>query len=219
MMQVLRMACAVLLITAHLSLNPALGGQKMSDQKIFATAEEAVTALENAYKGDDPKNVPRMLGDEGMKLVSSGDPVIDHHEREWFLSLYREGHNVSFENEERAVLQLGKEKYAYPIPIVKKDKGWCFDPSEGHEDLLSRRISKAELTALNVVIACAEAQRDYFRQDRNGDGVLEYVRKFSSAPERHEGLYWKGKGGDAPSPLSALADVISKEGYKRTGEG
>jgi hypothetical protein len=41
----------------------------------------------------------------------------------------------------------------------RKAKRWRFDPSEGYEDLLSRRTSKTELSALNVVIACFEAQK------------------------------------------------------------
>jgi len=154
-----------------------------------------------------------------MRLVHSGDPVTDRYEREWFLSLYRERHAVVYENDDRAVVQLGKDEYPYPIPIVKGDKGWGFDPSEGHEDLLSRRISKAELSALDVVVACLEAQRAYFRQDPDRDGVPEYAQKFRSAPDRHDGLYWERKSGDAPSPIGALAEIISKEGYKPTGDG
>ena len=86
-----------------------------------------------------------------MRLVHSGDPVIDRHERDWFLSLYREGHELVLEDDARAVVNLGNDAYPYPVPIVKGDKGWRFDPSEGHEDLLSRRISKAELSTLDVV--------------------------------------------------------------------
>ena len=123
------------------------------------------------------------------------------------------------EGEERAVLQLGKEEYPYPIPIVKKEKGWLFDPSEGHEDLLSRRISKTELSALDVVIAYVDAQREYHRQDHNGDGVAECARKFESAPDQHEGLYWEGKPGETPSPIGALADAIHGEGYAPIKEG
>jgi len=217
--QGLGVGCGVFFITAYLLLNTALGQDKAASHNLFATAERAAGALGTAYKRADQKAVARILGDKDMKLVYSGDPVIDRFEREWFLSLYREGHEVIFENEERAVLQLGKDEYPYPIPIVKKGKGWRFDPSEGYEDLLSRRISKTELSALDVVVAFVEAQRAYFSQDQDGDGVREYARKLRSSPDRHDGLYWKSKEGDAPSPLSALADVIFKEGYKRTEEG
>ncbi len=218
-MHVIRVVSMVLMILAHSLLGSALGSEKVLPQKIFATAGDAAEALGTAYKSGDQKAVAQILGDRGLRLVSSGDPVIDRYERAWFLSLYGEGHEVVFEGEERAVLQLGRDESPYPIPIVKKGKGWRFDPSEGHEDLLSRRISKAELSALDVVVAYLDAQREYFRQDHDGDGVLEYAQKFRSSPGRHDGLHWEGKPGEAPSPVAALAQAISKEGYKPAKEG
>ncbi len=216
---VIRVVSMVLIITGTFLLNSALGNEKVLPQKIFATAEDAAKALGTAYKSGDRKAVAQILGDKGLRLVSSGDPVIDRYERAWFLSLYGEGHEVVFEGEERAVLQLGRDESPYPIPIVKKGKGWRFDPSEGHEDLLSRRISKAELSALDVLVAYVVAQREYYRQDRNGDGVLEYAQKFKSSPGQRDGLHWEGKPGDAPSPVAALADAFHKEGYKPAKEG
>ncbi len=219
MMHTVRAVCMVVLIFTSLFLNPVLAQEKVAAQKMFATPEEAAEALGTSYESGDPKAIARILGDEAMRLVSSGDPVIDRHEREWFLSLYKEGHEVVFESDDRAVLQLGKDEFPYPVPIVKQDKGWRFDPSEGHEDLLSRRISKTELSALDVVITCVDAQREYFRQDQNGDGVQEYAPKFKSSPDRHDGLYWERKPGFAPSPIGDLADIISKEGYKSAENG
>jgi hypothetical protein len=198
-------------------LTPAKG-EKVS-QATFASAEEAAQALGAAYKRGDPKAVAKILGDKGMRLVSSGDPVIDRYEREWFLSLYQEGCELMAESESRAVLQLGKEEYPFPIPIVKQGEKWRFDPREGHEDLLSRRISKAELSALNLTVACAEAQREYYSQDHDGDGVFEYARKFKSSPGQHDGLYWERKAGEAPSPVSGLVEAFLKEGYGPAKEG
>jgi hypothetical protein len=167
-----------------------------------------------AYQEGDLKSVADILGDKGWRLVFSGDPVIDRHERAWFLSLYREGHEVVAESASRAVLQLGNDEQPYPIPMVKRGKRWRFDPSEGHEDLLSRRMRKAELSAVNVVLAYVEAQREYHQQDRKGDGVVEYAQKLKSTPGQHDGLFWEGQPGKAAGPLADLAAVAGEEGYR-----
>jgi len=200
-------------------LPPAFGKGEKVTQQTFASAEEAAEALGAAYKRGDSKSVAKILGDKGLQLVSSGDPVIDRYERSWFLSLFKEAHEVVPESETRAVLQLGKDEYPYPIPIVKERDKWRFDPDEGHEDLLSRRISKAELSALNLMVACVDAQREYYRQDHDGDGVFEYARKFRSSPGQHDGLYGERKQGEAPSPVGALVEAFLKEGYRPAKEG
>jgi hypothetical protein len=213
--------CAgVLLLTAVLLVYPAAFGQgKGGPQRTFATPAKAAKALGAAYQKGDPKTVAEILGDKAWRLVFSGDPVIDRHERAWFLSLYQEGHAVEAESDTRAVLNLGRDEQPYPIPIIKRGKRWRFDPSEGHEDLLSRRMSKNELSAVNVVLAYVEAQREYHQQDRNGDGVVEYAQKLKSSPGQRDGLFWEGQPGKAAGPLAGLVEAVSKEGYRGAKAG
>ncbi len=197
----------------------ALGAGKSAGQKTFATAQDAAKALGTAYQKGDQKTVAVILGDKALALVSSGDPVIDRHERSWFLSLYCEGNEVAAESDSRAVLQLGRDQEPYPIPIVKKGGRWRFDPSEGHEDLLSRRMSKTELNALNLVVAYVEAQREYHSHDRNGDGVLEYARKLRSTPGTQDGLWWERQTGGKACPIDALVKAAIEEGYRPAKDG
>lgn len=158
-----RIVCAdALWVMAGLLFLPATFGQgKGIPQKNFATSEEATRALGAAYQKGDRKTAPEILGDKAWRIVFSGYPGIDRYERAWFLSLYQEGQEVVDDGDSRAVLILEKDEVPYPIPVVRKDAHWRFDPSERHEDSVSRRISKAELTALNVVGAYVEAQRAY----------------------------------------------------------
>ena len=210
----------VLLATVALLWHPVAFGQgKSGPQKSFAAPEEAAKALGAAYRNGDRKSVAEILGDTGWRLVFSGDPVIDRHERAWFLSLYKEGHEVVAESNDRAVLSLGRDDVPYPIPIVKKGAQWRFDPGEGHEDLLSRRMSKAELSALNVVVAYVEAQRAYHQEARRDDGVREYAQKFRSSPGQRDGLFWEGKSGKVAGPLAGLIEAASKEGYRPAKKG
>jgi hypothetical protein len=212
-------SCLLLVTAGFLFLSAAFGQGKSGPQKTFATPEKAAKALAAAYQREDRKAVADILGDKAWRLVFSGDRVIDRHERAWFLSLYKEGREVVAESDSRAVLNLGKDEQPYPIPIVKKGERWRFDPSEGHEDLLSRRVSKNELSALNVVLAYVGAQRAYHQEPRRGDGVREYAQKFRSSPGQRDGLHWEGQSGKAAGPLAGLVELAGREGYSASKEG
>ena len=67
--------------------------------------------------------------------------------------------------------------------------------------------------------AIVDAQRDYASEDRDGDGVLAYARKFMSSPGKRDGLYWPTKAGEPPSPLGALVAQAAGEGYRATRAG
>ena len=213
-------ACVGLMVALLFFLPAAFGQGKSGPQQAFATPTEAANALGAAYRKGDPKTVAEILGDKGWRLVFSGDPVIDRHERASFLSLYKEGHEVVAESDTRAVLQLGKTEQPYPIPIVKKGTQWRFDPSEGHEDLLSRRMRKTELSTLDVVLAYVEAQRAYQEAPRRGDGVREYAQKLRSSSGQRDGLFWEGEPGKVAGPLAGLVAAADREGYRgvRAGE-
>jgi len=217
-----RLARAVLLLlfaSLWLGAPNAFGQGKSGPQKLFASPDAAAKALGAAYHKGDPKAVAEILGDKAWRLVFSGDPVIDRHERAWFLSLYREGYEVAVESDDRAVLTLGKDEIPYPISLVKRGARWRFDPGEGHEELLSRRIGKDELSALNVVVAYVEAQRQYQREPRRGDGVREYAQKVRSSRGQQDGLYWDGQAGRFAGPLAGLVKAAREEGYLPAKEG
>lgn len=197
----------------------AFGQGKNGPQQMFASPATAAAALAAAYEKGDRKAVAGVLGDTAWRIVFSGDLVIDRHERNWFWSLYQEAHAVEVESGDRAVLTLGKDAIPYPIPIVKRQARWRFDPSEGHEDLLSRRIGKTELSALNVVVAYVAAQRAYHTQPRRGDGVREYAQKIHASPGQQDGLVWEGKAGAFAGPLAGLAEAARQEGYRPAREG
>ena len=213
MFRVIWVALAALTLSVHFVPTSAFAQGQGKAQKGFASAEEAAKALVGAYKKANVKALMEILGPKGHRLVSTGDPVEDRIERDWFISLYEEGHEILPESSSRAVLQLGKDEQPYPIPIVKKGGKWRFDPSEGHEELLSRRMSKNELSALNVVVAYVEAQKEYRQKDHDGDKILEYAQRWLSTEGSRDGLYWKGQRGESESPISKLAEVVRGEGY------
>ena len=104
--------------------------------------------------------------------------------------------------------------WTLPIPIVRRGEAWAFDVRAGIEELRVRRIGRDELAAIKAMYAYYDAQREYAEQDRNGDGVLEYARRFLSQPGKHDGLYWPTPEGETPSPAGPLFNTRDiKDGY------
>jgi hypothetical protein len=195
----------------------AAGTKQKISQKTFATAEDAVQALVTAAKADDVKELMGILGAEGKQLLFSGDPVEDKAGLERFTKAYDEKNQLVKEGEKKAVLEVGKDGWPLPIPVVKAGDGnWLFDTKQGKEEILNRRIGKDELSTIQVCLQYVLAQREFASKDRSGDGLLEYAQKFVSDPGKKNGLYWEAKEGEEQSPLGPLFALAKKEGYKKS---
>ena len=186
--------------------------------KRFASAEEASKALVAALRTGDVKALIGVLGSESRSLVSSGDAVSDRLLREKFLKAYDAAHRL-IPYGTYTVLQVGTDNWPFPIPIVKDGERWRFDVSEGREEIIARRIGRNELYTMQTCLAYVDAQREYYSEDRNGAGILEYAQKFASTPGKRDGLYWPTKDGEPPSPLGALVARARAEGYRRDESG
>jgi len=140
--------------------------------------------------------------------------------RQRFVKSYEEMNKLVKENDKKIVLHVGNGDWPLPIPIVKKGEGWRFDTKEGKEEMLNRRIGRNELNAIQVCLAYVDAQREYAMKDRDGDGLLEYAKKFRSKEGKKDGLYWEAKEGEEQSPLGDLFAKAVKEGYtpRKPGE-
>jgi hypothetical protein len=184
-------------------------------QRTFASPGEAVQALVGAVKAGDMEALASILGPEGRDLISSGDAVADKQGRERFVRSYEESNTLQRPTETKAVLVIGQDQWPLPIPVVKEGETWRFDPAVGKEEILSRRIGRNELSAMQVCLAYVDAQREYARVPREGDGLLTYAMKFRSDKGQKNGLYWRTKQGEALSPLGVLVANAKAEGYSR----
>jgi hypothetical protein len=185
-------------------------------QKGFSTPEEAVKAAVTAARNNDDKGLIAIFGPSSKDLLFSGDSVADKQRRERFLKAYDEKNSLVSEKD-GMVLVVGKNDWPFPIPLVKKGDAWLFDTAKGREEILNRRIGENELDTIQSLLAIVDAQREYAMNDRDGDGILEYAEKFLSDPGKKNGLYWKTKEGEEPSPLGILAADARAEGYSRSG--
>jgi hypothetical protein len=199
---------------------PAFAGS--TQQRAFASPEQAASALVAATRAGRTAELQRILGPAGRKLVVSGDPVADKNGRARFVSAYDTMNSIDRQGDDKAVLIIGEEHWPFAIPIIRQGKAWRFDTKAGAAEILARRIGRNELNAIEVCRAYVDAQREYASKDRNGDGLLEYAQKFVSSPGQQDGLYWPAKPGEEASPIGPLVALARAEGYggkRRRGGG
>jgi hypothetical protein len=174
-----------------------------------------VEALVKALRVNNEKELLAILGPDSKQLILSGDTVEDKKDREKFILRYDEKNHMKTSGKTKVILYVGANDWPFPIPIVKTGQRWHFDTKQGREEILSRRIGKNELSAIQTCLAIVDAEHEYATVDRNGDGHLEYAQKLVSTKGKADGLYWEVKPGEKPSPLGPLAAKAQGEGYMK----
>ena len=198
---------------------PATSARPAFVQSTYASPEEAAKALAEAMRTDERKLIWRVLGPGASKFVRSGDPVQDEDAREAFVAAYDKAVKFERTGDTKATLLVGPGEFPFPYPLVAKNGRWQFDARQGNEQVLDRRIGRNELAAIKVCLAYVDAQREYANRDRDGNGLLEYAQKLTSAPGTHDGLYWQTKAGEPASPLGPLTANARGQGHDRPGPG
>lgn len=186
-------------------------------QKVFKTPDAAVESLLQAAQRNDMAALAAILGPGSHEILSSGDPVEDRNGRARFVKLAQQQCRMMVVNKEWAAAILGDERWAFPIPIVRKGTTWHFDTLAGKEELLNRRIGTNELMVLEVLHNVVDAQFEYGAKDRTGGGI-QFAQKFRSSKGKKDGLYWPVAKGKTPSPLGPLVARAEEEGYRAADE-
>jgi hypothetical protein len=186
-----------------------------SKQKTFETPEAAVGALVQALRDNSEKELSVVLGPGSTALISSGDEVGDREQSAKFIRHYDDKNRLENVGDKKIILHVGNSDWPFPIPLVKTGKNWRFDTKLGKEEILSRRIGRNELAAIQTCLAIVDAQREYATVDREGDGLLKYAQKFHSDKGKKDGLYWESAPGEKPSPLGPLIAKAQSEGYRK----
>jgi len=182
----------LLAVAALLAAAPAFA------QNAFATPEAAADALVDAVSRHDSAALSNVLGKEWQRLLPPDG--VDPEERQAFLDKAREHRAVTVEGA-RGQLAIGNDPWTFPVPLTRtSDNRWRFDLAGGRDAILERRIGANERAVIQAAQAYVDAQREYATVDRNGDGVLEYARKFPSSTSQRDGLIWSPALGDQ-SPL------------------
>lgn len=195
---------------------PTVFGAAAAKQKTFSSPEEGVKALIDATKKDDVKAMLEILGPDAKPFLVTADSVSDRETREGFVKSYEESNKLVKSGDTKAVLEVGKDEWPFPIPLVKENAGWRFDTQEGKEEIINRRIGRNELDVIQVSLAFVDAEREYYQRDPDGDKLLQYAQKFLSTKGKRDGLYWQTKPDEQPSPLGPAVAEARAAGYQRS---
>jgi hypothetical protein len=186
----------------------------LAQQKTFASPEAAMNAFGEAIATTDDAAVKALLGADYRKFIPPAGAEVRYR----FLAAWAKSHAIKPDGEGRALVAVGNDGWTLPIPLVKTAQGWQFDTRAGAEEMRLRRIGRNELAVMQVMLAIYDAEKEYGRADRNGDGVLQYAARFASSPGKRDGLYWPTKSGEAPSPLGpAVAAARAAGGGEEAG--
>jgi hypothetical protein len=182
-------------------------------QKSYATPEAAADALAAAISAQGNAALLEVLGPKAKPIIDSGDTVADANARERFEKAWTEAHAIETEGDAKATLDVGSDRWPFPVPIVKEPSGWRFDTDAGDDEILARRIGRNERSAIQVCLAYVDAQREYYEADPDKDGLLHYASRIASTQGKRDGLYWPTKEGEPESPLGPEFAAAKQEGY------
>ncbi len=183
------------------------------ERKAYASPQAAVDEFTGALRNYNLDGLLEIFGSDAKRLFVSEDAVADENLRKEFLQLYDEKHEIRPDGESKQVLVVGPDAWPLPIPLVRSSAGWTFDTEAGIDEIVNRRVGRNELSAIQTCLAVGDAEREYYRLDRDGDDVLEYAKTFRSSSGHQDGLYWAVGEGEPLSPIGELVASAADEGY------
>lgn len=205
--------CSIWAAVLCLGLVKAAPANTPEPQRSFASAEEAVKAFVAALRDHQEADLRAILGPEADRVVDSGDRYADQELHQRFVALYDEKHVIEQKSPRHAELDVGPNDWPLPIPLVENNGRWIFDTQAGAQAVVDRRIGRNELSAIRTLLACVDAQQDFFDGAKQANGSGVYATRLVSTAGRHDGLYWSVAVGEPESPLGPLIDAARDAGY------
>ena len=195
----------------------AASGKAPKPQQTCASPEEAAQMFVAALKAGDKKAMLDMLGPEAGDLIDSGDPVADRASWDKFVAQYEEVHTF-VKKDDGTILEIGKDQWPSPIPLVERDGRWRFDTAAGEEEIIDRRIGRNELSVMQVLLAYVDAQYEYQQRNPQKAKIAPYAKTIASTAGKQDGLYWQTKEGEPESPFGEEVARARGAGYGQGGK-
>ena len=188
-----------------------------ANQKQFASPKEAADALVQAAASFDAAALKEILGPDSDDLVATEDPVEDKNRAVAFAAKAKEKSALE-QKGDHAIMEVGKDDFPLPIPIVKRKGKWVFDTKVGKEEILNRRIGTNELDAITICRGFDDAQKEYAQKKHDDSKVNQYAQKIISTPGKQDGLAWKNPDGTWSGPVGEEVAKALEEGYTEKGK-
>ena len=205
-------ASGILPAKLHAAEQKAAPQNPVVAQRLFASPDEAVRALQAATEAKDKTAMQEIFGPEVHELLT-GDAVQDANNAQRFATAMAQGCNLVKEGEDKITLEVGTNNWPMPIPLVKTAGQWHFDTAAGKEEIINRHVGKDELCAIGVCRAYVDAQKKYASANPAAGGGVTYAQKFKSTPGKKDGLYWPAAENEPASPFGPLVAEAHAEGY------
>lgn len=174
-----------------------LAGSVLAAER-FPSADKAADAFVQAVRAHDKAAMSKILGADWKTFIPTEG--VDQDDIDAFLAQYDEAHRI-VGDDKASHLEVGKDAWTLPIPLVKQGDGWEFDTKAGHDEIIERRVGANELAVMQGLLAYYDAQREYSEIAVKYYGVPLYAQKLVSTAGKHDGLYWPSKEGEPDSPL------------------
>ena len=188
-------------------------------QRTFASLAAATNALATAAKAHDWQSIHAIFGPEVTNLLT-GDSALDEKHIEEFATDLGERCDAVPASKEKVTLEIGRELWPFPIPLIQTNGVWLFDTISGEEEIVNRHIGRDEYHAIGVCHVYVKAQRDYAQRLAGTRGTTKYAQRLKSSPGKMDGLYWPKGTNATTSPLWSFVAEACLEGYDwRSGKG
>jgi hypothetical protein len=161
-------------LAASLILANAQPTMAETQQKSFASAEQASQALYDAVQSKDDSAVQAILGG-----VTSGDSERENLERKHFAEKYQQMHRLVREPDGSTQLYIGAENWPFPIPLVGTDGKWRFDSDSGSQEIAAREVGENESLVIEVCQVINRQANGAGHMSRND--VVEFAEKIAKS--------------------------------------
>ena len=126
-------------------------------QQYFATPEKAATALAEAISTQNEPALNDLLGEDWRQYLPQREA--DPQAVARFLRDWKVGHKI-VEQGDMAHLNVGREEWQLPLPMLKSAEGWHFDMAQAADEIQTREIGRNELSAIQAMHAYVDAQNE-----------------------------------------------------------